>query len=129
MCLFRNLVRTWECQPSNSCTGKEKHVNKWFSQTLNPLFICSYSCGYRKVFDEYSNIIHEKYPDLIVEGKNYDPPGMNMFIARFIVSILWFFIVLLIKRRMIMWCLFHCIQMIWYQVCFEINRENYYWCV
>lgn len=36
----------------------------------------SYSCGYKKAFDEYSNILMEKYPDIQIRGFNYDPPGM-----------------------------------------------------
>lgn len=41
----------------------------------NEKTISSYSCGYRKAFEEYSNIIFEKYPDIRVQGSNYDPPG------------------------------------------------------
>lgn len=51
------------------------------------LFIClvfgfSYSCGYRKAFDEYYNIIHEKYPEITIRGGNYDPPGFNMYFSK-----------------------------------------------
>lgn len=52
---------------------------------FNPITISSYSCGYRKAFDEYATIIQQKYPFIIVDGKNYDPPGINMFIARLLV--------------------------------------------
>lgn len=38
------------------------------------------------MFDEYANIINQKYPILIVDGANYDPPNMNMLLARFLVS-------------------------------------------
>lgn len=38
------------------------------------------------MFDEYANIIQQEYPEIIVQGNNYDPPGMNMFLARLIVS-------------------------------------------
>jgi len=43
-----------------------------------------YSCGYKKAFDEYSTIIQQKYPYMMIDGKNYDPPGLNMMIARMI---------------------------------------------
>lgn len=46
----------------------------------------SYSCGYRKAFEQYVNILKEKYPELQVEGENFDPPGYNMFIAKVLVS-------------------------------------------
>lgn len=52
------------------------------------LFISfSYSCGYRKVFEDYSGIIQQKYPEISVVGANYDPPGLNMYLSRMIVSI------------------------------------------
>lgn len=39
------------------------------------------------MFDDYATIIQQEYPDIIIQGNNYDPPGMNMFLARLIVSI------------------------------------------
>ena len=45
-------------------------------------FLYCYSCGYRKVFDEYVNIIVVKYPEISVQGANYDPPGMALQLAR-----------------------------------------------
>ncbi|KAF5303172.1 hypothetical protein FQA39_LY10085 [Lamprigera yunnana] len=47
-------------------------------------FLYCYSCGYRKMFDEYTNIIRQKYPYMAIDGQNYDPPGVNMIISRFI---------------------------------------------
>lgn len=47
-------------------------------------FCFSYSCGYRKLFDEYVTIIGQRYPDMVVDGRNYDPPGLNMFLSRLI---------------------------------------------
>ncbi|XP_063700115.1 thioredoxin reductase-like selenoprotein T homolog CG3887 [Culicoides brevitarsis] len=47
-------------------------------------FLYCYSCGYRKAFDEYSNILHDKYPELQIKGGNYDPPGLNTVFSRFI---------------------------------------------
>ncbi|CAH1957122.1 unnamed protein product [Acanthoscelides obtectus] len=41
-----------------------------------------YSCGYKKMFEQYASILNQKYPYILVDGANYDPPGMNMFIAR-----------------------------------------------
>lgn len=50
------------------------------------IFTFSYSCGYRKIFDDYVNIISEKYPDIAIDGRNYEPPALNMFLSRLIVS-------------------------------------------
>ncbi|XP_023948521.1 thioredoxin reductase-like selenoprotein T homolog CG3887 [Bicyclus anynana] len=43
-----------------------------------------YSCGYKKVFDDYAGIIQQKYPEISVMGENYDPPGFNMYLSRII---------------------------------------------
>lgn len=45
------------------------------------------------MFDEYANIIQQEYPEITIHGSNYDPPGMNMFLARLIVSTKLFFYV------------------------------------
>lgn len=46
----------------------------------------SFSCGYQKAYQDYENIIHEKYPEITVEGEHYNPPGYNMFLAKALVS-------------------------------------------
>lgn len=33
----------------------------------------SVSCGYRNAFDQYANLIKDKYPGVNVEGANYSP--------------------------------------------------------
>jgi selT/selW/selH-like putative selenoprotein len=45
----------------------------------------SYSCGYKKAYDEYANILREKYPELIITGANYEPSGINMYLSRILV--------------------------------------------
>ncbi|KOB75392.1 putative selenoprotein T [Operophtera brumata] len=47
------------------------------------IYYC-YSCGYRKVFEDYAGIIQQKYPEVSVIGSNYDPPGFNMYLSRLI---------------------------------------------
>lgn len=47
----------------------------------------SYSCGYRKVFDDYTTILNQKYPDISIQGGNYDPPGYSMYLAKALVSL------------------------------------------
>lgn len=41
------------------------------------------------MFDEYVNIIQQEYPEITIQGSNYDPPGINMFLARLVVSIIF----------------------------------------
>ncbi|XP_046675427.1 thioredoxin reductase-like selenoprotein T homolog CG3887 isoform X3 [Homalodisca vitripennis] len=47
-------------------------------------FLYCYSCGYRKAFDEYTAILHKKYPEISIEGGNYEPPGYSMHLAKFL---------------------------------------------
>lgn len=47
------------------------------------IYYC-YSCGYRKVFEDYAGIIQQKYPEISVIGANYDPPGLNMYLSRLV---------------------------------------------
>lgn len=39
------------------------------------------------MFDEYASIIQQEFPEILIHGSNYDPPRINMFLARLIVSI------------------------------------------
>jgi len=32
-----------------------------------------YSCGYKRAFDEYSNLIRDRFPQLAIVGENYTP--------------------------------------------------------
>ncbi|XP_066157901.1 thioredoxin reductase-like selenoprotein T homolog CG3887 [Euwallacea fornicatus] len=45
-------------------------------------FLYCYSCGYRKMYDQYLQLLREKYPFILVEGANYDPPGIFMILVR-----------------------------------------------
>jgi len=47
-------------------------------------FLYCYSCGYRKMFDQYVQLISQKYPFILVDGANYDPPGIYMLLVRII---------------------------------------------
>eukprot|EP00095_Tigriopus_kingsejongensis_P008436 maker-scaffold1302_size49677-snap-gene-0.16 protein:Tk08436 transcript:maker-scaffold1302_size49677-snap-gene-0.16-mRNA-1 annotation:"similar to CG3887" len=43
-----------------------------------------FSSGYRKVFDQYAGILHQKYPELAIEGDNFPPPTWKTQLAQFI---------------------------------------------
>lgn len=57
----------------------------------------SYSCGYRKAFEDYVNILSEKYPQITVTGGNYDPPGMNMYFSKLIFAVKILLIVVIVS--------------------------------
>lgn len=44
--------------------------------------VSSYSWGYKRVFEQYAHALHEKYPDLAVEGDNYPPPATRALLAQ-----------------------------------------------
>jgi type I restriction-modification system DNA methylase subunit len=58
---------------------------------------CSYSCGYRKLFEQYASILKEKYPELHIEGQNFNPSGYAMIVAKTIVIELCLFLELVIQ--------------------------------
>lgn len=81
-------------------------------------FLYCYSCGYRKAYDEYVNILQQRYPYILIDGGNFDPPGVNMFLARLIGVIKMMVIVAILGGVNI----FHYInqpQPSWWQWCIE----------
>lgn len=62
------------------------------------LFNFSYSCGYRKAFEEYANIITERYPQISIEGANYDPPGLNFLLSKLILAAKMIFILIIVSQ-------------------------------
>jgi selT/selW/selH-like putative selenoprotein len=65
--------------------AKEIPITRMVSSTfIGPTlkFLYCFSCGYQKAYQDYENIIHEKYPEITVEGEHYNPPGYNMFLAK-----------------------------------------------
>ncbi|XP_061402835.1 thioredoxin reductase-like selenoprotein T homolog CG3887 [Musca vetustissima] len=60
-------------------------------------FLYCYSCGYRKAFEDYVNILADKYPQITVTGGNYDPPGMNMYFSKLIFAVKILLIVVIVS--------------------------------
>ncbi|XP_035783234.1 thioredoxin reductase-like selenoprotein T homolog CG3887 [Anopheles albimanus] len=83
VCLISVLAGLAPVDPVNA--EKEIPMTK-FSQNMGGgatlTFLYCYSCGYRKAFDDYFNIIHEKYPEITIRGGNYDPSGFNMVLSK-----------------------------------------------
>jgi selT/selW/selH-like putative selenoprotein len=46
----------------------------------------SVSCGYRNAFEQFSQVIHDKYPTINIEGANYSPGAAKSLIAQVIFS-------------------------------------------
>lgn len=38
------------------------------------------------MFDQYVEIINQKYPYILVDGMHYEPAGINMFLSRLLVG-------------------------------------------
>lgn len=64
--------------------GVESGADQYFSLFFRRVYPSrrSYSCGYRKAFDDYHNLILEKYPEITIRGSNYDPSGVNMLLSK-----------------------------------------------
>ncbi|XP_011170427.1 thioredoxin reductase-like selenoprotein T homolog CG3887 [Solenopsis invicta] len=60
-------------------------------------FFYCYSCGYRKAFEQYVSILKQKYPELHVEGENFNPPGYNMLIAKALGTLKILIIILIVS--------------------------------
>jgi len=67
---------------------KEIPMTKFSQNVGGPTmtFLYCYSCGYRKAFEEYVNILGDKYPQILIKGANYDPPGLNYYLSKLIVA-------------------------------------------
>jgi len=57
------------------------------------------SCGYKQAFDQFSQVLHEKYPGVQIEGANYPPPTLKSMVAQFIGVAKIALIVLIVMGR------------------------------
>lgn len=54
-------------------------------QTLK--FMFCYSCGYRNMFEQYSQLIRQRFPDIKIVGENYPPATYKIYITQFISTL------------------------------------------
>lgn len=47
-------------------------------------FLYCVSCGYRQAFDQFSQVIRDKYPGVVIEGGNFPPSTPKALISQFI---------------------------------------------
>ncbi|EFN80718.1 thioredoxin reductase-like selenoprotein T homolog CG3887 [Harpegnathos saltator] len=97
-CLIRLCVLAILLLHSIEANNDEAPLTKLGGKTGPTLrFFYCYSCGYRKVYDQYVNILRQKYPELHIEGENFHPPGYNMLIARVLGTLKILIIILIIS--------------------------------
>ncbi|KZC04222.1 PREDICTED: selT-like protein [Dufourea novaeangliae] len=73
------------CALSTKADDNQVPLTKLGTKTGPSLkFFYCYSCGYRKVFEEYVGILRQKYPELQIDGENYNPSSNIMLIAKLI---------------------------------------------
>jgi len=66
-------------------TGSDNAPGKTFIPPMDmpPIkFAYCVSCGYRNAFEQFSTVIHEKYPTVNIEGSNYSPGSFKSIIAQ-----------------------------------------------
>jgi len=107
---------------SNGAGAAEKQIPiTKFSQNIGGptmTFLYCHSCGYRKAFEEYASILSEKYPQITVNGANYDPPGINYYLSKLIL-LLKMFLILMIVSSYDIWGHFALGIPAWYRWCTE----------
>lgn len=76
---FFDLLVSCQFSPS---TNSQQHCVGLLLNTA-PL-CCSVSWGYRRVFEEYSRVLSQRYPDIRIEGENFLPQPVYRHIASFL---------------------------------------------
>lgn len=47
-------------------------------------FNISYSCGYRNAFEQYSQMIQARFPEIKIVGENFSPVTWKLYLAQFL---------------------------------------------
>ena len=53
----------------------EPKLSKFMGPSIK--FLYCYSWGYQKVFQQYAGMLHQKYPEIAIEGDNFPPGGFR----------------------------------------------------
>lgn len=79
----------FESSPTTTTSHEQVNMKKIPSlkmksnvQTLK--FRYCYSCGYRNMFEQYSAMVLQRYPDLNIVGENYAPVAWKLYITQFL---------------------------------------------
>jgi selT/selW/selH-like putative selenoprotein len=73
----------WKTSSSSNKKIPHTNLNHILTGPTVKVLYC-HSCGYRKAFEEYSQILSEKYPDLTIIGDNYPPPPVKAVVVQFV---------------------------------------------
>lgn len=105
--------------PATASIEKQIPVTK-IDRLTGPVlkFQYCYSCGYEKAFQEYANIIQQKYPHIHVEGENYQPPKINLVISR-VLAFSRFSLIFLIVTGFNIFEILQIGQPIWWSWCID----------
>ncbi|XP_075214443.1 selenoprotein T [Lycorma delicatula] len=90
-----------------------------FNANVGPTlkFLFCYSCGYRKLFDDYTIILQQKYPEISIQGGNYDPPSHYMLLVK----------ILAILRIMLIFCILCGVNVFQY---LRVQEQSWWsWCL
>lgn len=85
---------------------------------MNHVIHHSYSCGYRKAYEEYANLIQDRFPDITLKGANYEPSGINFLLSKAILAAKMVFILIIVSSYDI-WAQLGQGVPRWYQWCTE----------
>ena len=80
------IFLTWRdlTQTEQADSHKDIKAPKLALATPTIKFLFCYSWGYKKVFEQYSHALHERFPALSIEGDNYPPPATRAAFAQFL---------------------------------------------
>lgn len=96
------IFLTWRDLSHTEQTNIEKDIkapklSKFAGPTLR--FMFCFSWGYRKVFDQYAQLLHERFPALDIQGDNYPPPSGRAAVAQFLSIFKLFVIVMIVSGQ------------------------------
>uniref|UniRef100_A0A671LTI6 Selenoprotein T n=1 Tax=Sinocyclocheilus anshuiensis TaxID=1608454 RepID=A0A671LTI6_9TELE len=83
-CLCLLLVCVLSLNHATADSGSVKKMKMQYTGMPLLKFQICVSCGYRRVFEEYSRVLTQRYPDIRIEGENFLPQPIYRHIASFL---------------------------------------------
>ncbi|XP_065203265.1 thioredoxin reductase-like selenoprotein T homolog CG3887 [Planococcus citri] len=121
--------------PQNDKVIPETKLNMRHTNVPTITIQYCHSCGYQKAFQEYAQILKEKYPNIDVHGEYYESNGLYTLLARFLNFSRMVLIILIILQKNVflmlgwqtpnwwMWCLnnkiYACLTIFFFSNMFE----------
>uniref|UniRef100_A0A8C1AMI2 Selenoprotein T n=1 Tax=Cyprinus carpio carpio TaxID=630221 RepID=A0A8C1AMI2_CYPCA len=81
-----SVILLWACSlySASADNGGVKKMKVQFATGPLLKFQICVSCGYKRVFEEYTQVLYQRYPDIRIEGENYLPLPIYRHIASFL---------------------------------------------